>query len=258
MPPPGPLAPLTLSMDSIYNGTPPFTPKMTEALFRLDDDFLITPDTAAQCDPDTPGFATSTTEAAIAACPGAYLGTGGFTLEGAVPLTGITTTFNATPGPGAVPRLIIHMRTTASTTTLLTGDITSSTTFVDYFHRLEFDIPIFPLDLVINHLDFRIGEPGSPSADSYFTARCADAATEWNYSTGWAFNDTSNDTDAHEQQCSVAPPAPPPDTTSAPLTTPLTTTTLPITSTPKPAKKKDAAKKKEAAKKKKKKRRKKK
>jgi hypothetical protein len=212
-------ASLILGFDSTYDGaTPPFTPKMTKATFDVDDDFLITPGATPQCDPTSAGFNTSTTEAALAACGGARLGSGAFELIGAVPAAGISTAFNGTPNTGGVPRIILHLRTAPplNTTTLLIATLSSSVAGPDFGQSVDMPIPLLAGGaFVFEHLDFELGEPGTPSASTYVTARCADASREWNYAGSFVFDDATSRADTDAQPCTVAPPVvvtPPPAT----------------------------------------------
>ena len=61
----GPVHNLNVVVNTQYNGTtPPFTGKVINTKVDFPKDFVFTPPTA-QCDPNSPGFGASTTEAAI-------------------------------------------------------------------------------------------------------------------------------------------------------------------------------------------------
>ena len=104
---------LTVVVNTQYSGsTPPFTGKVINTKVDFPKDFVFTPP-SAQCDPNSPGFNASTTEAAKSACGPAQVGSGSANLAGAVAgVTAVVTAFNGTT-QGGNPTILLHSRTTA-------------------------------------------------------------------------------------------------------------------------------------------------
>lgn len=153
----GPVNSLTVNVDTRYsNTTPPFTGKATNTKIDFPRDFVFTTGGVPQCDPNSPGFATSTTETALLACSPAQIGTGNANLAG--PLAGVTanvTAFNGTT-PAGLPTVLLHSRTTAGTTTVLIGTLGQSDQGSKYGSVLDVVVPILPGGFVITHFDTTI------------------------------------------------------------------------------------------------------
>lgn len=197
---------MRIDWDTAYDGTtPPFTGKLITANIDLDDDFLINAAAAVQCDPTTPGFETSTTTEALAVCGNAKIGSGSALLQGAVEgVTAVVTVFNGTPESGQ-PRILLHVRTTGGSTAVIYATVAASPAGADFGHRLQLTVPILPLGFVFTHFDFSMGEPGTPSAGSYLTARCAEG--QWNYQGSFQYDTGANRTASDAEACAVRPPA---------------------------------------------------
>lgn len=153
----GPVNSLTVNVDTRYSGsTPPFTGKATNTLIDFPRDFKFSPKGYPQCDPNSPGFGTSTTEAALQACSPARIGSGNANLAGAVAgVTATVTAFNGTT-PAGFPTVLLHSRTTAGTTTVLIGTLRTSDQGSKYGNVLDVIVPILPLGFVITHFDTTI------------------------------------------------------------------------------------------------------
>jgi hypothetical protein len=151
---PGAVNSLTVVVNTQYTGTPPFTGKVTNTKVHFPKDFVFTPP-SAQCDPNSPGFGTSTTAAAEAACGPAKVGTGSANLAGAVAgVTAVVTAFNGTL-QGANPTILLHSRTTANTTTVLIGALEPGIGGT-YGKQLNVTVPILPLGFVITRFSTTI------------------------------------------------------------------------------------------------------
>ncbi len=152
---PGAVNSLTIVVNTQYNGTtPPFTGKVTNTRVDFPKDFVFTPP-KAKCDPNTPGFNTSTTEAAKAACGPAQVGTGSANLAGAVAgVTAVVTAFNGTTS-GGNPTILLHSRTTAGTTTVLIGALQPGVGGT-FGKQLNVTVPILPLGFVITRFSTTI------------------------------------------------------------------------------------------------------
>jgi hypothetical protein len=152
---PGPVSNLNVVVNTQYNGTtPPFTGKAINTKVDFPRDFVFTPPTA-QCDPTSPGFGQSTTEAALAACGPARVGGGSANLAGAVAgVTATVTAFNGTPA-GGNPTILLHSRTTAGTTTVLIGALENGLGG-EFGKQLNVTVPILPLGFVITRFQTAI------------------------------------------------------------------------------------------------------
>lgn len=151
---PGAVNSLQVVVNTQYTGTPPFTGKVTTTKIDFPKDFVFTPP-SAQCDPNSPGFGNSTTAAALAACGPAQVGSGSANLAGAVAgVTAVVTALNGTPS-GGNPTLLLHSRTTAGTTTVLTGVLEPGIGGT-YGKQLNVTVPILPLGFVITRFETNI------------------------------------------------------------------------------------------------------
>ena len=151
----GPVSNLNVVVNTQYNGTtPPFTGKVINTKVDFPKDFVFTPPTA-QCDPNSPGFSASTTEAAMAACGPAQVGSGSANLAGAVAgVTAVVTAFNGTQ-PAGNPTILLHSRTTAGTTTVLVGALENGVGGT-FGKQLNVTVPILPLGFVITRFQTAI------------------------------------------------------------------------------------------------------
>ncbi len=155
---PGPVNNLNVVVNTQYTtpttSPPSFSGKVINTKVDFPKDFVFTPPTA-KCDPNTPGFSTSTTEAALAACSPAKVGEGAANLAGAVAgVTAKVTAFNGTP-QGANPTILLHSRTTANTTTVLIGALENGAGGT-YGKQLNVTVPILPLGFVITRFQTAI------------------------------------------------------------------------------------------------------
>lgn len=151
----GPMSNLNVVVNTQYAGTtPPFAGKAINTKVDFPKDFVFTAPTA-QCDPNTPGFGTSTTESAKAACGPSQVGSGSANLAGAVAgVTAVVTAFNGTQ-PAGNPTILLHSRTTAGTTTVLIGALEPGLGGV-YGRQLNVTVPILPLGFVITRFQTAI------------------------------------------------------------------------------------------------------
>lgn len=149
----GPVNRLTVRIDTRYSGTPPFSGKAINTKVDFPRDYAFKTGNLPQCDPNSPGFGTSTTAAARAACGQAEVGTGSANLAGAVAgVTAVVTAFNGTT-PEGFPTLLLHSRTTANTTTVLVGTLRISDQGPKYGNVLDVVVPILPLGFVITKFE---------------------------------------------------------------------------------------------------------
>ena len=119
-------------------------------------DFAFRTRGVPQCDPNSPGFGTSTTAAAVAACGPSQIRTGRANLAGAVAgVTAVVTAFNGTT-PAGFPTVLLHSRTTAGTTTVLIGTLRVSDQGTKFGNVLDVVVPILPLGFVITKFETTI------------------------------------------------------------------------------------------------------
>ena len=146
---------LKIEVDTTYSGTFPFTGKAINTKVDMPKDFVFTPP-KAQCDPNTAGFNTSTTEVAKSLCGPAQVGSGNARLAGGVPgVTAVVTAFNGTT-PEGLPTILLHSRTSANTTTVLVGTLRPGTQGGPYGTTLDVVVPILPAGFVITHFETTI------------------------------------------------------------------------------------------------------
>jgi hypothetical protein len=152
---PGAVTSLTVVVNTQYTDQQaPFTGKVVNTKVDFPKDFVFTPP-SAQCDPNSPGFGTSTTAAAISACGPAQVGSGSANLAGAVAgVTAVVTAFNGTLA-GGNPTILLHSRTTANTTTVLIGALEPGAGGT-YGKQLNVTVPILPLGFVITRFSTTI------------------------------------------------------------------------------------------------------
>ncbi len=141
-------------------------------------DFVFTTKGIPKCDPNTPGFSTSTTGSALALCGKAKVGAGSAAIVGPIPgVTAVVTAFNGTK-VGGQDRILLHSRTSAGTTTVLVGTLKPSN--VGGFGKmLDVPVPALPAGLAISDFKTKIGrvkagkkKKGKPQK-YYIMAKCS-------------------------------------------------------------------------------------
>jgi hypothetical protein len=213
-----------VAVDTQYEGTVPYIGKANRTIVDFDNDFVFNPGKLAQCDPNAPGFNTSTTEAARAQCGRSIVGTGNATLAG--PLAGVTavvTAFNGTRTAAGEPRVILHSRTGAplNSTAPLIGTLRNSDAAGDFGKSLDVAVPTLPGGFVITHFDTTIPKKVVFKKKKvtrnkktgkkrkriikrfYVSARCRDKNRTWNFGAR-SFYDTGATTSAFASQKCVA------------------------------------------------------
>jgi hypothetical protein len=171
---------------------PPNSPSsyVTRTVLHLDDDFSFYTTPYPRC--DRADINSVTTEAALAACPRAVLGSGSATVDGVVgPGTAVVTAFNGEP-QGGLPTVLFHSRAgpPLNTTTVLVGVLEPSERGGDFGKQLDIAVdPIVGGYEVIKHFDVTVGrivtkkaskKKGKP-ARHYVAARCRDKNRTWNF-----------------------------------------------------------------------------
>jgi hypothetical protein len=133
--------------DNLSQGGPPAPPSAHAelAVIHFDKDFAFNAGTLPQCPKAT--IATLDTAAAIAACPGAVVGTGDAHLNGvAGPATGVVTAFNGVTSSAGEQVIELHARVgpPLNTTAVLTGTLQPSTRASEGYGK-QLRVPVAPL-----------------------------------------------------------------------------------------------------------------
>lgn len=155
---PGPVSSLTVNVDTQYsidgNAQSPFVGKALNTKVEFPKDFTFTPP-KPQCDPAV--IQNTTTEAALAACGPAQVGTGRADIitPANTAIGAVVTAFNGTPN-GGLPVVLLHSRTTANTTTVLIGTLRTSDQGPQFGKQLDVIVPTLPLGAVITHFETTI------------------------------------------------------------------------------------------------------
>ena len=187
----GPISSLKVEVDTTYDGNqlPPFTGKAINTKVDFPKDFVFTPP-KAQCDPNTGGFNTSTTEVAKSLCGPAQVGTGSARILAPAivggQLTANVTAFNGTT-PEGLPTILLHSRTSAGTTTVLVGTLRRSDQGGKFGTVLDVIVPPLPLGAVIVHFETTIpqlltvkaNKKKNKPAKYYVGAKCS--TKTWNF-----------------------------------------------------------------------------
>jgi hypothetical protein len=183
-------ASLRIVWDTTYNPSALPSPQtMSDANIHFDNDFAFDTTGLTQC-PAT-SLAGTTTAAAIAACPGAHLGSGGSAtlINASMSYAGVVTTFNGPPS-GSDPVIFLHLRFGApiNLTTVIAGTLGPSTRGGDYGSQIYFVIPDYaPTSLVLTHMDARFDSLEPAPGHFFYSARCHDSDHLWNYAGDFAF-----------------------------------------------------------------------
>ena len=173
---------LRIDFDTAYSSLPG-PPGLREAVIHLDDDFIFDTSGLAQCDPSQ--LNAKPTAAAMAACPGAQVGSGSAALNNGV-IPGVVTVFNGTPESGK-PRLLLHIDLdSGALIVVLAGSISPSSLGGDFGSQLDFQFPNFG-GLEFTHLDFTLDNLMPLPGHHYLAARCHDLDQTWNFASTFSF-----------------------------------------------------------------------
>ncbi len=168
---PGPVNSLFLDVITNYTGTTGAVDrKATNTKVYFSKDFAFKTTGLSQCDPNGPGFGTSTTEAAKAACGASQVGAGSAAIVGPIAgITAVVTAFNGTK-PAGLDTILLHSRTSAGTTTVLVGTLKASD--VGGFGKmLDVPVPPLPLGLAISDFKTTVTKLQLPSGKSASSAK---------------------------------------------------------------------------------------
>jgi hypothetical protein len=185
-------------------------------VFHLDNDFSIDTTGLAQC--DATSIQGKTRASAIAACPGAVVGSGNvsFTSGG---LTGVVTVFNGPPS-GSDPTILAHTDIGNGTLILVVpGLIQTSSRGGDYGTQIS--MGPFPniSGIGISHLGVTFSNLEPSPGHHYISATCSDLDHTWNYLVDFTYYDDSTLSVPATQNCTAdsTPPAPPIVSGTSPL-----------------------------------------
>lgn len=198
---------LQLVMNTTWDSATP-TPLHKMGVFHLDNDFSIDTTGLAQC--DSTSVEGKTTASAIAACPGAVVGSGNVTLTTGG-LTGAVTVFNGPPS-GGDPTILAHVDIANGTVILLVpGLIHTSSRGGDFGKQIS--MGPFPniSGIGISHLGVSFNNLQTSPGHHYISATCSDLDHTWNYVVDFTYFDDSTLSVPATQNCTPdsTPPDPP-------------------------------------------------
>jgi hypothetical protein len=198
---------LQLVMNTTWDSATP-APLHKMGVFHLDNDFSIDTTGLAQC--DSTSVEGKPTASAIAACPGAVVGSGNVTLT-AGGLTGVVTVFNGLPSGGA-PTILAHVDIANGTFILLVpGLIQTSSRGGDFGTQIS--MGPFPniSGIGISHLGVTFNNLQTSPGHHYISAVCGDLDHTWDYVVDFTYFDDSTLSVPATQNCTPdsTPPAPP-------------------------------------------------
>jgi hypothetical protein len=196
-------ASLRIDLDFAYDATK--APRLTEAVIHTDNDFSFDTTGLTECDPAT--LAGTTTAQAIAACPGAKVGSGTADFQDGAGTNyhAIVTAFNAVRDNPALPKLALHIRNDAAGTTgVHTGVGSPSSLGGDYGSQVRITFNFNPA-VVPTNLDVTLGNEPEAVDDGYIRARCNDndPGHSWNFAADFTYSDSSMASDTHVQHCQL-------------------------------------------------------
>ena len=198
---------LQLTMDTTWDSPTP-APLHKMGVFHLDNDFSIDTTGLPVC--DSTSIQGKTKAAAIAACPGAVVGSGNVTLTSGG-LTGAVTVFNGPPS-GGDPTILAHVDISNGTFILVVpGLIQPSSRGGDYGTQIS--MGPFPniAGIGISHLGVTFNNLQPAAGHHYISATCSDADHTWNYVVDFTYFDDSTLSVPDTQNCTPdsTPPDPP-------------------------------------------------
>ena len=205
---------LQLNMNTTWDSPTP-TPLHKMGVFHLDNDFSIDTTGLAACDSTT--VQGKTTAGAIAACPGALVGSGSLTLTSGG-LTGVVTVFNGPPS-GSDPTIVAHVDIANGTFVLVVpGLIQASSRGGDFGKQIS--MGPFPniSGIGISHLGVTFNNIEPSPGHHYISATCSDPDHTWNYLVDFTYFDDSTLSVPDTQTCvaDTTPPAPPNPSSTSP------------------------------------------
>jgi hypothetical protein len=203
----GPVGNFATNVDTVYSGTPQFTPPATQTVLTFDSDFKFTPGKLAQC--NLASLAGKDAAGARAACPRSIVGQGSAvirTLAGGT-LNAIVSAFNGAR-TGGNPTIYLHTDVQGSTTKpILTGTLQGNT--------LTVQVPVTPGTAIV-HFDTTINQVVSqkkkktlPSGKKktvktfYISAKCSDK--QWDHSETTTYQNGQTKSAAFSQSCKQKP-----------------------------------------------------
>jgi hypothetical protein len=198
---------LQLVMNTTWDSDTP-APLHKMGVFHLDNDFSIDSTGLAEC--DSTSVQGKPTASAIAACPGAVVGSGNVTLT-AGGLTGVVTVFNGLPS-GGDPTILAHVDIGNGTFILLVpGLIQTSSRGGDFGTQIS--MGPFPniAGIGISHLAVTFNNLQTSPGHHYISATCSDLDHTWNYVVDFTYFDDSTLSVPATQNCTPdsTPPNPP-------------------------------------------------
>jgi hypothetical protein len=205
---------LQLVMNTTWDSATP-APLHKMGVFHLDNDFSIDTTGLAVC--DSTSLEGKTTAGALAACPGAVVGSGSLTLTTGG-LTGAVTVFNGPPS-GTDPTILAHVDISNGTVILVVpGQIQTSSRGGDFGKQIS--MGPFPniAGIGISHLAVTFNNIEPSPGHHYISATCSDGDHTWNYVVDFTYFDNSTLSVPATQSCTAdsTPPVPPVPSATSP------------------------------------------
>ena len=192
---------LHIVLDTAYDSYNPPTPAQSGAVVHLDNDFALDTTGLAKCDPAT--IAALSTSNAIAACPGAQVGSGSATARDSIGSFGGTiTVFNGTLS-GGHPTMLFHFDFGFGDTGVAVGVIGPSSRGGDFGTQIDISSLAAP-GVALTEVDATLSNQEPSPGHHYVSARCNDADHTWNYAVDFSYADASTLSASATQTCSGA------------------------------------------------------
>jgi hypothetical protein len=200
---------LTSTVD-VLDGAPPAREPVKEIVLHFDNDFAFDTTGLAQCSASS--VSTQHTAGAIAACPGAQVGSGHATFTSTsttIPAT--VTAFNGVPSSGQ-PTVLLHLDVGSGLILTVSGTIGPSSLGGDFGSQIDFTpFPNTP-GIQLSHLDLTFSNLEPSPGHHYLSARCADSDHLWQYwvdVTDWHSPTPTTVSGSEKQICTVGADSPP-------------------------------------------------
>jgi hypothetical protein len=188
---------LSFGFDAGYTGG--FSPVPKQTVFHFDNDIAFDPTGLATCSPAS--IAGMTTAGALAACPGARVGSGTVAYNGGATINGVITAFNGTPSSGH-PTVLAHIDiNSGAIIVVIPGVIGTSTRGGDFGSQIDFGLWPNTPGVAATHFGITLDNIEPAAGHHYVSARCGDADRTFNFGSDVTFYDLSSRSASATQSC---------------------------------------------------------
>jgi hypothetical protein len=188
---------LSFGFDAGYTGS--FSPVPKQSVFHFDNDIAFDPTDLATCSPGS--IAGMTTAGALAACPGARVGSGSAAYNGGATINGVITAFNGTPS-GGNPTVLAHIDiNSGSVIVVLVGVIGTSTRGGDFGSQIDFNAWPNTPGVAVTHFAITLDNLEPSPGHHYVSARCGDVDRTFNFASDVTYYDLSTQSAEATQSC---------------------------------------------------------